>query len=82
MKNAEDEAAPVPKFGLIALKRLNPSAIASMFIPCGRRNTFDTRRLNIDSAAPRPQFTVSHVPISLKDGTPASSTPVNSKAVG
>ena len=31
-------------------------------------NAFDTRRFNCDSAAPRPQLTVSQAPISLNDG--------------
>jgi arylsulfatase A-like enzyme/Flp pilus assembly protein TadD len=51
--------------GFLAFSRLKTSAIASIFVLPTSRNARETRRFSWVRHAPRPQFQVSHDPISL-----------------
>src|SRR5262249_25941552 len=67
--------------GFSALNRLNPSAIASTRARPPNENAFETRSVNDDSDAPRPQLMVVHAPMSLTIGLLLESRPSNANAV-
>src|SRR5689334_9343252 len=82
VKNADDAPAPVLNAGLIELNRLNTSPNASMCMRLGRLIPFETRRLKLWSAAPRPQLIVVQDPSSFTFHVPSSFMPLNAYAVG